>query len=83
MDAASTLTSLGLTLPGPGYLFGSIVFGLIGLATFRHARKMQRKRGMWLSVALMLYPYAVDATWLLYLIGVALCAALWWDARAD
>ena len=81
MDTASTLTALGFSLPGPGYLFGMIVFGLVGIAAFRHARKMERKRSQYIAVALMLYPYAVASTWLLYVIGVVLCAALWWDAR--
>ena len=81
MDTASTLTSLGLSLPGPGYLFGAILFGLVGIAAFRHARKIEHKRSQGIAVALMLYPYAVASTWLLYLIGAVLCAALWWDAR--
>jgi hypothetical protein len=34
-----------------------------------------------LGVALMLYPYAVGSTWLLYLVGCALCAAIWWIRR--
>lgn len=81
MNPLSTLSSLGLTLPGPAYLLGSIVFGLIGLAAFRYGRKNERRLSLWLGVALMLYPYAIEQTWLLYLVGFALCAGLWWDRR--
>jgi hypothetical protein len=27
----------------------------------------------------MLYPYAISATWLLYAVGLALCAGVWLD----
>ncbi len=81
MDTISSLNTLGLTLPGPGYLFGSVVFGLIGLAAFRDGRKNERRLSLWIGVALMLYPYAIEQTWLLYLVGAALCAGLWWDRR--
>jgi hypothetical protein len=81
MDTATTLSLLGLELPGPAYLFGVIVFCLVGFAAWRHARRTQRKRSQWIAMALMLYPYAVASTWLLYVIGALLCTALWWDAR--
>jgi hypothetical protein len=79
MDELSALKSLGLELPSPAYLFGMIVFGLIGLVAFRRGRKSGRRLTLWLGVALMLYPYAVSPTWLLYAAGIALCAALWLD----
>jgi hypothetical protein len=73
------LAALGLELPGPAYLFGAILFGVIGWAAWRHGRKTGRPRAKWLGVALMLYPYAVSRTWLLYAVGAGLCAALWLD----
>ncbi|APW39773.1 hypothetical protein RD110_23345 [Rhodoferax koreense] len=82
MDTISTLQSLGLTLPSPAYIFGSVVFGLVGLAAFRHGRKCDDRTSLWLGVGLMLYPYAIDQTWLLYLVGASLCAAWWWLRRA-
>lgn len=33
----------------------------------------------WLGMALMLYPYVVWQTWLLYLVGVGLSIAVWLD----
>ena len=79
MDELTALKSLGLELPSPAYIFGAIVFGLIGLAAFRHGRKSGRRRTLWLGVALMVYPYAISRTWLLYIVGLALCGAIFLD----
>jgi hypothetical protein len=79
MDTLSAMQSLGLELPSPAYIFGAIVFGLIGWAAFRYGRKSGRKLTLWLGVALMIYPYAVSNTWLMYLVGVALCAGIFLD----
>jgi hypothetical protein len=81
MDELSALQSLGLTLPSPSYLFGVVAFGLVGWAAYRRGKKAQRPRTKWLGVALMLYPYAVSRTWLLYLVGAVLCAGLYADQR--
>jgi hypothetical protein len=32
-----------------------------------------------LGIALMLYPYVVSQTWLMYVVGVALCAGVYFD----
>lgn len=73
----ATLSSLGFTLPSPTYLFGLIFFGVAGMAAYAYGKKTQRPRVRWLGVALMLYPYLVSETWQLYVLGVALCAAVW------
>jgi hypothetical protein len=79
MDTLSAMQSLGLELPSPAYIFGAIVFGLIGWAAFRYGRKRGRKLTLWLGVVLMIYPYAVSSTWLMYVVGVALCAGIFLD----
>ncbi|MHB1199828.1 MAG: hypothetical protein ACYCZ6_09770 [Polaromonas sp.] len=79
MDNASVIESLGLTLPSPAYLFGAIAFGLIGFAAYRYGKRAGRSLTRWLGVALMLYPYAVAQTWLLYVVGAVLCAWLFID----
>jgi hypothetical protein len=79
MNEIATLQSLGFELPSPAYIFGAIVFGLAGLAAWRHGRRTERPVTRWLGVALMFYPYAVSRTWLLYVIGLALCAGVWFD----
>ena len=75
MDNIAILQSLGLELPSVAYIFGSILFGLVGLAAFRRGRKSGSRSALWLGVALMAYPYAVSRTWLLYVVGIALSTA--------
>lgn len=77
MDDLNTLGSLGLTLPSPAYLLGAIVFGIIGMAAWRYGKKTASSTPKWIGVGLMLYPYAVSQTWLLYVVGSGLCAALY------
>jgi len=81
MNELSALSSLGLTLPSPAYLIGAIVFGLLGWAAWRRGRKTGPRTTTWLGLALMVYPYAVSSTGLLYAIGLALCAGVWFDQR--
>jgi len=74
-----TLGALGITLPSPAYIVGAIVFGIVGLAAFVHGKRAGRPRTRWLGLALMLYPYVVWQTWLLYLVGIGLTLAVWFD----
>ncbi len=78
MEAVTALQGLGLELPSAAYLIGAIVFGLIGLAAWRHGRKTSQRATLWLGVALMFYPYLVSGTWTLYAVGLGLCAGLAW-----
>jgi hypothetical protein len=69
---------LDFSLPSGWYLFGAFVFSIVGFAAFRYGKKTASSNAMLIGVALMLYPYFISATWLLYLVGAALCAALYW-----
>ena len=80
-DELATLQSLGLALPSPAYIVGAIVFGLLGLAAWRRGRKVGPRTTMYLGFALMVFPYAVSSTALLYAVGTALCAGVWLDQR--
>ncbi|MEP7283071.1 MAG: hypothetical protein ABI696_13915 [Rubrivivax sp.] len=80
-QALRTAQALGLTLPSPAYLFGVVLFGLAGLVGWRIGRKQHRPRSVGIGWVLMLFPYLVSQTWLLYTIGAALCAGLWIDHR--
>lgn len=71
------LTQLGIELPSLSYLIGSVIFGLVGLVAWRHGRRTERPVVKWSGLALMLYPYAVSETWMLWVIGAILCAWLW------
>ena len=65
------------SLPSPAYLFGAVIFGVAGLVAYRMGKRADRPRTRWLGAALMVYPYAVPQTWLLWTVGVALCAWLY------
>jgi hypothetical protein len=67
-----------MTLPSGAYLFGACLFSLIGFAAFRYGKKTANMATVAIGIGLMVYPYAVSSTWLLYLAGAALCAALYW-----
>lgn len=77
MDNLDALAAAGLQLPTPAYIFGVILFGIIGYAAWRYGRKAGLPYTKWIGVALMLFPYAVSRTSLLYLVGGGLCAALY------
>ena len=77
MELTQNLSSLGLELPSASYLVGAVFFGLLGYAAFRFGRKQGRTALTWGGLALMLYPYVVSGTWQLWLLGVAVCAAMW------
>lgn len=79
MDTVQALESFGLTLPSPAYIAGVLLFGLLGYAAYRYGKKTERPRSKWLGIALMLYPYIVPQTWLMYVVGVALCAGVYFD----
>jgi hypothetical protein len=77
MDTADTLNSLGFSLPSPAYLAGALLFGILGLATYRYGKKAELPAFKWTGVVLMLYPYFIAQTWLLYAVGVFLCLGLY------
>jgi hypothetical protein len=79
LQAASQL--IGFQWPSPAYLIGMLVFSLVGIVAFRYGKKTDHRLTLWLGVALMFYPYVVSATWLLYVVGFALCAGIWYDHR--
>jgi MFS family permease len=67
--------------PSPAYLFGMLVFSIVGYVAYRFGRKRDRPLTLWIGVALMLYPYVVSDTRLLYVVGAVLCVGLWVDHR--
>jgi len=81
MNELKLIESLGLVLPTPAYIATAILFGIIGLIAFRRGRQRSRSMLTWSGIALMLYPYAISQTWVLWLIGVALSGLVYatWD----
>ena len=76
MDTLAQLQAMGITLPSPAYLFGAVLFGMLGYSAWRRGRALDRPTLTWGGVALMVYPYAVENTVLLWLVGAGLCAWL-------
>ena len=81
MNELKALESLGFSLPSPLYIFGALVFGIAGFAAYRYGKKASLPIPKWIGVALMLYPYAISATWLLYAVGTGLCLGLYIYSR--
>jgi protein-S-isoprenylcysteine O-methyltransferase Ste14 len=71
------LQSLGLQLPSAANLLASFLFGIIGYAAFRYGRKTHSRNPVYIGLLLMLYPFVVTQTWALYVVGIALCIALY------
>jgi len=71
------LSQLGIELPSMAYIIGAVLFGLVGMVAWRHGRRAERPVVKWSGLVLMLYPYAVSETWMLWAMGAMLCAWLW------
>ena len=78
-DTLETLDALGVSLPSPAYVIGVVLFSLVGIAAYYYGKRQDRNRIRWLGLALMLYPYVVWQTWLLYVVGAGLSLAAWLD----
>jgi len=76
MDNLKMLESMGLTLPSLAYLIGTILFSIIGYASYRYGKKASIRTAKWIGIALMIYPYAISETWLMYAVGSGLCVGL-------
>lgn len=77
MNELRTLETSGLSLPSPAYLFGAILFGIVGYAAWRYGKKLSKPNTQWLGATLMVYPYLFSETWQIYAVGGSLCVALY------
>jgi hypothetical protein len=53
-----------------------VLFGCIGFLAFKFGKSTQRIGPLVIGLLLMIYPYFVSDTWLLYGVGIALTAGL-------
>ena len=81
-DNLAAVEALGFTLPSTAYIIGVVIFGLVGYVAYRYGKRMSLQTTKWIGIALMLYPYAISTTWLLYAVGIALCTGAYISARA-
>ena len=63
-------------MPSPANLFAALLFGVIGLAAFLYGKKQAKIGPLVLGLLLMIYPYFISETWILYAIGVAMTGAI-------
>ncbi|MBB5193376.1 diacylglycerol kinase [Silvimonas terrae] len=63
-------------MPTPANLFASVFFSLVGFTALRYGKKHGMRVPIVVGIVLMVYPYFISQTWLLYLIGLALCVSL-------
>jgi hypothetical protein len=64
-------------MPDPAALFAILVFSAIGLAAFLYGRKQAKIGPLVLGLLLMIYPYFISETWILYAVGSALTVAIY------
>jgi hypothetical protein len=63
-------------MPSFANLFAGILFGSVGLAAFAYGKKTANWKPMTIGAILMVFPYFIEGTRLLYVIGFALCALM-------
>jgi hypothetical protein len=63
-------------MPSGASFFGSLIFGAIGMAAFVYGKSTMQAKKMLLGGVLMISPYFISDTWLLWGIGIALTAGL-------
>lgn len=63
-------------------LFLSLIIGAVGAGLFVFGWKQRRWPQLAGGVILSAYPYFVPSVWLMVLIAVAVCAAVWLALRA-
>jgi hypothetical protein len=78
-EATGALGALGLSLPTPAYLLGALLFGIFGWVAYRRGKTTSSSMLRWSGLVLMIYPYAVSETWLLWVLGAALSGWVWWN----
>ena len=52
-EELKALETMGLVLPSPAYLAGSLLFGIVGYIAFRRGRKTTQPVLVWTGVALL------------------------------
>ena len=66
----------GFELPSAGSLFASLIFSTIGFGIFIYGKKQAQMKSLAIGIVLMVFPYFVSQAWLVWTLGIALCAAV-------
>ncbi|MCA9392891.1 MAG: hypothetical protein KC900_01700 [Candidatus Omnitrophica bacterium] len=73
-DAGGASLTGGISAWG---LFGGMLFSGVGFVAFIYGKKNAELRPMLIGIALLVYPYLVRGTLMIYLVGAGLSAALY------
>jgi len=65
----------------PTWIFLSLIPGGIGFVLFVYGKKQQRWPHLIAGIAMMVYPYFTATIIAMAVLGVAICAALWYVVR--
>jgi hypothetical protein len=57
-------------------LIAGLLFSSIGFVGFIYGKRMHRWKPMFIGIALMAYPYFIEDTWIICLLGLVGTAAL-------
>lgn len=77
----SVMTTYGLNLGGPSFSFGNImagiIFGIIGMAALKYGHQEKNYRPVVIGLFLIIFPYFVSNTILMYVLGVGVSSLLY------
>ena len=65
----------------PTWIFLSLIPGGIGFVLFVYGKKQQRWPHLIAGIAMMVYPYFTGTITAMAVVGVLICAALWYVVR--
>jgi hypothetical protein len=63
----------------PYNLLAGFIFGTLGWGAFSYGRKLDLWKPRAIGVGLMVYPYFIATSWLLWVTGVGLLVLLWFQ----
>ena len=75
-DGANLARKIDMFDLSAGNLIGGLVFGSIGFVAFIYGKRMHLWKPMFCGIVLMIYPYFIGDTWMVYAIGVIGTVAL-------
>ena len=80
-ELSTLLNAYGVSSTSSNFSFANImawiIFGIIGMCAFNYGRKERSFKPLMIGVVLMVYPYFVSNTILLYALGIGISSLLY------